>query len=117
MADERANTQKLCYAKVLSLNSGNLPCSIDGHSGTRPPAVMSRTRDALGIARKGIPSGQQLGNSDTCRRTSGALVAHSNRSPAISGQSWFVHGLTEDGVGDWDCAISQQVAHVRVAII
>lgn len=48
------------------------------------PAVMSRTRDALGTARKGIPSGQQLGNSDTCPRTDAALVADSNRVPAIS---------------------------------
>lgn len=48
------------------------------------PAVMSRTRAALGTARKGIPSGQQLGNSDTCPRTDAALVADSNRVPAIS---------------------------------
>lgn len=48
------------------------------------PAVMSRTRAALGTARKGIPSGQQLGNSDTCLRTDAALVADSNRVPAIS---------------------------------
>lgn len=45
---------------------------------------MSRTRDALGTARKGIPSGRQLGNSDTCPRTDDALVADSNRVPAIS---------------------------------
>lgn len=80
---ENATNEWLCYAKVFR----NSPASIAARSGGGPPAIMSRTRDALGKARKGIPSGQQLGNSDTGRRTTGALVAHSTHSPAISGQS------------------------------
>lgn len=114
MRHNRRKTLRIeCWGKEMNWKKGNwsiaffvmlkccafyLPCSTWRHCEAERLAIMSRTRDALGRSRKGIQSGQQLGNSDTCHRTNGALVADSNRVPAIS-RLWF--SFTKGGEIIW----------------